>query len=102
VYSTVVTVRTQLQGKAPRLEDLASVVLDCLSKSTAWDLQQARGILEGLLSHFFSQLRAVYNSKDMQWFLELANSQKKWQASFIMDGIYEVSPLTSFMYALCY
>ncbi len=85
---------TQLQGSAPRLEHLAAAIMEGLPLLPLWDLPQARGILEGLLSHSFSQYRTVYHSQDMEWFLELANGQKKWQATYIMDGIYEVRTVT--------
>ena len=84
----------QLQGAAPRLEHLAAAIMEGLPLLPLWDFPQARGILEGLLSHSFSHYRTVYHSQDMEWFLELANGQKRWQASYIMDGIYEVRSVT--------
>lgn len=80
----------QLQGASPRLEHLAGAILGGLPLLPHWNLEQARGMFEGLLAHCFSHYRTVYHSRDMEWFMELANGQKKWQATYIMDGIYEV------------
>ena len=38
--------------------------------------ESIRIILEGLLAHFFSPERQCYNSEDIRWFLNLANSQR--------------------------
>ena len=37
-----------------------------------------RQLYQGLFSHFFSTHRAVYSSKDCQWFLQLANKNVQW------------------------
>lgn len=67
--------------------------MEGLPQLPSWDMELARGALEGLLAHYFSPYHTLYHSEDVEWFLTLANGQKRWQASFIMDGIYEVSLL---------
>ena len=37
--------------------------------------------MEGLFAHFFSPYRRGYHTKDVQWFLELANKQEHWKTN---------------------
>ena len=49
---------------------------------------QAKLVLEGLLSHFFSADRSSYAMEDVGWFLELVNKQE-----FSKEGISEAVKL---------
>ncbi len=44
---------------------------------TARGNTSVRLVIEGLLAHFFSADRPIYDSEDALWFLELANKQKQ-------------------------
>ena len=70
-------------GDCARLSNIVDVVVDVVfqSKFTPALLLENKDIaslLEQLFSHFFSADRPDYNSDDVQWFLELANSQNQW------------------------
>ena len=77
---------TQLKVQCPRLPEVTSVVIDIISEtsfspSLHCDSHSVRLLLEGLFAHFFSPYRRSYDTKDVQWFLELANEQVNWRAN---------------------
>ena len=73
-----------MKGEAPpRLKDVVEIVAqELIGSSIDVALQhhniQFQRILEGLVSHFFSTHLLVYNAKDIQSFLELANKNIQW------------------------
>ena len=90
VYSMFCT--TQLRGEMPCLGDVAAVAIETLtgskiSFSLTMENPQVRHVLEGLLEHFFSEHLSAYNPADIRWFLETANQQTYWQATYLMDEV---------------
>ena len=74
-YSLQVTSCVRLGAVAElALEVFANAGLN--SSSPIGHNESTRIILEGLLAHFFSPERRCYNSEDIHWFLDLANSQR--------------------------
>ena len=68
------TFLSQLKGCCPNLEEVTvanEVINNC----------SVMPFMEGLFAHFFSPYRRDYHTKDVQWFLELANEQKQWTAN---------------------
>ena len=61
---------SQLKGCCPNLEEVTAneVIDNCLVML----------FMEGLFAHFFSPYRRDYHTKDVQYFLKLANEQKQW------------------------
>lgn len=86
---------TQLQGDGPRLGDVAAVVFEELTGvqppiALTRDSHQVRHVAEGLLGHFFSEHHTSYHQDDVWWFLDIANQQSQWQATFLMNEVIEV------------
>ena len=87
VFSTV-----QLRGETPCLGDVAAVAIETLtgskfSFSFTMENPQVRHVFEGLLEHFFSEHLSTYHPADIRWFLETANQQTYWQATYLMDEV---------------
>ena len=61
------------------------------------DNPQVRHFVEGLFAHFFSEHQVSFNHEDVQWFLEIANAQSHWQATFLINEIIEVKPSDDFL-----
>ena len=82
----------QLRGETPRLSDVAAVAIETLtgskfSFSLTVENPQVRHVFEGLLEHFFSEHLRTYDPADIRWFLETANQQTYWQATYLMDEV---------------
>lgn len=81
----------KLEGECPRLRDVAKVVQEELKSASN---ARIRNVVEGLLAHFFSSHRPNYPAEDILFFLEVANLQTQWQATFLMNEVIDVCPST--------
>ena len=67
----------------PQLKDSVLVCTEVLQEGgrASIDTELVRRLLEGLFSHYFSPYRQAYSPQDMEWFLQLANTNSEWRAA---------------------
>ena len=72
-----------LEHDCARLSNVVNVVVDVVfqlkfTPTLHLENKDIASLMERLFTHFFSPDRPDYNLNDVQWFLELANSQDQW------------------------
>ena len=78
----------QLRRICPNLAEVASVAVKVISETSS-KIYSIRFLVEGFFAHFFSPYRRGYHTEDVQWFLELANKQEQWRASYAQHQLHE-------------
>lgn len=78
----------QLRGYCPHLPEVVSAAVKVIQETSS-NVYSIRFLVEGFFAHFFSPYRRGYHTEDIQWFLEFANKQEQWGASYAQHQVHE-------------